>query len=148
MENGAERLLVHALLRERVNREPLQPETPTFFKSAGSALAPLPDVVEKLPPEHGETRRDHGEKHHSHPNRDISPDFARGTIHVERDHREDHCFSALANRFDELRNDLMQVADQTVGRHLENWRIGIFVDRDNDPRILDPREVLDRTGNT
>jgi len=89
-------------------------------------------VVKKLPPEYGEARRDHGEEHHAHPNRDVSPDFARGAIHVERDHRRDHCFSALANRFDKLRNDLMQVADQTVGRHLENRRVGILVDRDND----------------
>jgi len=132
MENGAERLLVDALLRQRINNEPLQPDPPTLFKSSGPALSPLPDVIEKLPTEHGEARRDHGEEHHAHPNRDVSPDFARGAIHVERDHRRDHCFSALANRFDKLRNDLMQVADQTVGRHLENRRVGILVDRDND----------------
>ena len=38
-----------------------------------------------------------------------------------------------ANRFDELRDDLMQVAHQAVGRHLKDWRLGILVDRDDDP---------------
>ena len=53
-----------------------------------------------------------------------------------------------ANRFDEFRDDLMQVADQAVGRHLEDRRLGILVDRDDDPRIFDACQMLDGAGDT
>ena len=49
MKKRAKRVLAHAFLRQPVNYEALQPDTPTFFKSPRSTLSPLPDVVENLP---------------------------------------------------------------------------------------------------
>src|SRR5207245_1315916 len=40
----------------------------------------------------------------------------------------------------------MQVAHQAVSRHLKDRRVGIFIDRHDDPRILDARQMLDRAG--
>ena len=85
MEKSAERFLVHALLRQRVNGEALQPDPPIFLKSARPAFAPLPEVRQDLPREHSHARRDHDEEDHPHPGRDVPEDFARGRIHV--DHR-------------------------------------------------------------
>src|SRR5712691_6403940 len=56
-------------------------------------------------------------------------------------------FLTPANRFDELRDDLIQVAHQAVSRHLKDRRFGVFVDRDDDARILDAGQMLDRAGN-
>src|SRR5215813_9860178 len=59
-------------------------------------------------------------------------------------------YSALgsANRFDELWDDLIQVAYQGVSRHLKDRRVGVFVNRDDDPRILDAGQVLNRAGDS
>jgi hypothetical protein len=38
-----------------------------------------------------------------------------------------------AERIDELWNYLMQVADQAVSGHLKNWRVWVFIDRDDYP---------------
>ena len=42
----------------------------------------------------------------------------------------------------------MQVAHQAVGCHLKDRRVGVFVDRDDDPRILDAGQVLNRAGDS
>src|SRR5206468_2117863 len=36
----------------------------------------------------------------------------------------------------------------SIGGHLKNWRIWVFIDRDNDSRIFNTSQMLDRTGNT
>src|SRR4051794_26667915 len=41
----------------------------------------------------------------------------------------------------------MEVSDQPVSGHLEDRRIGVFVDRDDHARILDAGKVLNRAGN-
>src|SRR4030095_7059569 len=63
-------------------------------------------------------------------------------------HRSSCSGLGSANRFDEFWDDLIQVAHQSVSRHLKDWRVGIFVNRDDDPRILDAGQMLNRAGNS
>ena len=55
--------------------------------------------------------------------------------------------SALVELLGQLRHDLEQVADQADVGDLEDRRVLVLVDRDDDLRILHAREVLDRAGN-
>ena len=146
VEQSAERLLMNAFLCQRVNSEPLNPNPPITLKSARLTFAPEPHVGYDLPHEHTDTRRHHDEEHHLHPWRDVAEHFASGVVHVGRDHRLWRSGLGPANRFDKLRDDVMQVTHQAVSRHLKNRGVGIFVDRDDDPRILDARQMLDRAG--
>src|SRR5919202_1178327 len=49
-----------------------------------------------------------------------------------------------ANELDELRDDLVQVADDAEVGVLEDRRVRVLVDRDDRPRPLHPDLVLDR----
>src|SRR5215831_18229955 len=48
----------------------------------------------------------------------------------------------------DLRNDLEQVADETVIRYFEDRRLAVLVDGDDGARVLDASEVLDRPGDS
>src|SRR5512147_2522042 len=52
----------------------------------------------------------------------------------------------LANFLDHDRQDFMDVADDTVGRDVENGRIGVLVDGNDNFRRLHARDMLDRAG--
>src|SRR4029453_11765576 len=54
---------------------------------------------------------------------------------------------ASAERVDKLWDYLMQVADKSISGDLKNWRVWVFVDRDDDSRIFDTGQMLDRAGN-
>ena len=57
-------------------------------------------------------------------------------------------FVALADSADHLRHQFKQIANQAVIGDLEDRRIGILVDGDDDFRLLHPGKVLDGAGNT
>src|SRR6516162_6215987 len=63
-------------------------------------------------------------------------------------YRSSYSNLASPNRFDELRDDLMQVTYQPIGCDLKNGRVGVLVNRDDDPRILDTGQVLNRAGDS
>src|SRR5438034_406622 len=77
---------MNALLRERVNYEPLDPHTPVALESALLTFTPVPHVGYDLPHEDADTRRHHDEEHHLHPWRDVAEHFTRGAIRI--DHSE------------------------------------------------------------
>src|SRR5712691_7731442 len=76
-----------ALLRERVNDEPLDPHTPVTLKPALLTLTPEQRAGRDLPEEPADARRDHDEKHHLHPWRDVAEDFAGRVVRIDRNHR-------------------------------------------------------------
>jgi hypothetical protein len=53
---------------------------------------------------------------------------------------------ALAERIHQLRHHFKQIPDQPVIRHLEDRRIRILVDGDDDLGVLHPGQMLDGTG--
>jgi hypothetical protein len=53
---------------------------------------------------------------------------------------------ALAERIHQLRHHFEQIPDQPVIRHLEDRRIRILVDGDDDLRFLHPGQMLDGAG--
>src|SRR5215470_17237372 len=55
--------------------------------------------------------------------------------------------SSAEQPFD-LRNDLEQVADETVIRDFKNRRLAVLIDGDDGARVLDAGEVLDRPGDS
>ena len=57
-------------------------------------------------------------------------------------------FVALADSAHHLRHQFKQIANQAVIGDLEDRRIGILVDGDDDFRLLHPGKVLDGAGNT
>src|SRR5438034_176572 len=61
-------------------------------------------------------------------------------------YRSSHSDLGSANRCDEFWDDLMQIAHQAISRNLEDRRVGVFVDRDDNPGILYARQMLDRAG--
>src|SRR5829696_8380354 len=56
--------------------------------------------------------------------------------------------ATLADELGQLRDDLVQVADDAEVRVLEDRRVRVFVDRDDDPGGLHAHLVLDRTGDS
>src|SRR5881227_3397648 len=96
MEESAERLLVNAFLRQRILDEPPTPHTPITLKSALLTFTPEQHPGCDLPHEHGDTRRDHDEKHHPHPRRDVAEHFARRVIYIG------HRILAWARRIDSI----------------------------------------------
>src|SRR5712691_7891887 len=61
--------------------------------------------------------------------------------------RRDRSLLALSELLVELRQDLEQIADDAVIGDLEDRRLVVLVDRDDDLGILHPGEVLDRARN-
>src|SRR5690606_8585731 len=57
-----------------------------------------------------------------------------------------YCSAVLAQLGGELRDDLEQITDQTVVGDLEDRRLLVLVDRDDDLAVLHPGEVLDGAG--
>lgn len=54
-------------------------------------------------------------------------------------------WSGSAEFLDQFRNNAEEVADQAVVRDAEYRSLGVFVDSDDDVRVLHPSEVLNRT---
>ena len=128
MKQRPKRLLVHPLLRQCVDDEPLEPDPPIACESWLPSFSPLPAMLFQLPREPGKAGENHGEKHHLHPWSDVAEDLPRRVIHGASLERR----STLLQRLDELRHDLMQVTDKTIGRHLKNRCVGVFVYRHDD----------------
>src|SRR5439155_10733417 len=122
MEQSAERRAMNTFLRQRILDEPPTPHTPVTLKSALLTFTPEPRPGHHLPHEHRDTCRNHDEEHHAHPWRDVAEHFARGVIHVGHP----ILGLGLANRFDELWDDLIQVAYQGVRGHLKDRRVWVF----------------------
>ena len=73
---------MNTFLRQRILAEPPTPHTPVTLKSALLTFTPEQRAGRDLPHQHGDTRRDHDEKHDTHPRRDVAEHFARGVIHI------------------------------------------------------------------
>src|SRR5688572_4931529 len=56
-------------------------------------------------------------------------------------------FLLRLERLNQCRNNLEQVADDSVVRHLEDGGVWVAIDRDNGFRASDPNKVLRRAGN-
>ena len=54
------------------------------------------------------------------------------------------CLFRLFHFLNQRRNDLEQVPHHSDIRDLENWRLGVFIDRDDAPRALHTDDVLNR----
>src|SRR5437773_822913 len=87
---------MNTFLCQRVLGEPPTPHTPVTLKPARPTLTPQQHPGYDLPREHGDTRRDHDEEHHAHPQRDVAEHFARGVIHIR------HRILAQARRIDSM----------------------------------------------
>src|SRR5262249_16888990 len=96
MEESAKRLAMNTFLRQRILDEPPIPHTPVTLKSTSLPLTPEPHPGRDLQYEHCDARRDHDEKDHAHPPRDVSEHFARRVIHIG------HCILSQARRIDSM----------------------------------------------
>src|SRR5258707_894243 len=76
----------------------------------------------------------------------ITPTFFIMTA-ISSFYRSDTLFSELAERLGQFRNRLIQIRDQAIIGNLEDRRVLVLVDRDDDLRIFHAGEVLDRAGN-
>src|SRR5882762_5456941 len=54
--------------------------------------------------------------------------------------------AGLSQLLHQIRNDLEQISDDPIVRHLKNRRFLVLVDGDDDAAVFHPREVLDRAG--
>src|SRR4030095_8233501 len=81
MKKCAERLLMDALLRQRISHEPPNPNPPIALKSAWPTFSPKPHMAHDLPNDRADAHSNHDEEHDLHPGRDVAENLARHVVH-------------------------------------------------------------------